>query len=44
MAASVIAGALWSAVGPQATFLTGAASAGLAMFGVLGYRSRAGST
>lgn len=33
--ASVAAGALWEFVGPQATFLAGAAFAGLAMLGVL---------
>lgn len=33
--ASVVAGALWEFVGPQATFLAGAAFAGLAMLGVL---------
>lgn len=33
--ASVLAGALWEFVGPQATFLAGAAFAGLAMVGVL---------
>jgi MFS family permease len=35
--ASVIAGALWSRVGPAATFQTGAALAGVAMVGVLSY-------
>lgn len=36
--ASVIAGALWSALGPSATFLTGAAFALVAAIGLLGYR------
>jgi len=40
LAASVIAGALWSTVGPQATFWSGAGLAGLAAAGVIGYRPR----
>jgi len=36
--ASVIAGVLWSAFGPSATFLAGAAFAGVAAIGLLGYR------
>lgn len=36
--ASLIAGALWSALGPAATFLAGAAFAGLAAAGLLGFR------
>jgi MFS family permease len=36
--ASVIAGGLWSALGPAATFLAGAAFAAVAAFGVLAYR------
>jgi MFS family permease len=35
LAASAIAGALWSAWGPQATFLAGAVFAGIAMAGVI---------
>src|SRR3569623_1462104 len=33
--ASVIAGALWSAIGPAATFLAGAGFAGIAAFGIV---------
>jgi MFS family permease len=36
--ASVIAGAIWSALGPSATFLAGAAFAAVAAVGLLGYR------
>ena len=36
LAASLLAGILWSAVGPAATFLTGAAFAGLSLLGLLG--------
>jgi len=36
--ASVIAGVLWSALGAPATFLAGAAFAGVAAIGLLGYR------
>ena len=36
--ASVIAGVLWSALGASATFLAGAAFAGVAAIGLLGYR------
>jgi MFS family permease len=35
--ASVIAGSLWSAVGPQATFLAGAAFAAVAALGIALY-------
>lgn len=38
LAASIIAGALWDAVGPQATFWAGAAFACVSMVGVLGRR------
>ena len=38
--ASVIAGALWSVVGPSATFLAGAAFAGVAAVGLLAVPSR----
>jgi len=38
--ASVIAGALWSAVGAPATFLAGAAFAAVALFGLLAYRKQ----
>jgi len=38
--ASVIAGSLWSAVGASATFLAGAAFAGLAALGLILYRGR----
>jgi hypothetical protein len=38
--ASVIAGALWDAAGPQATFLAGAAFAVVAMLGLLPLRVR----
>lgn len=41
LAASVIAGALWSAVGPQATFWAGAGFASVSMVGVLGRRPAA---
>jgi MFS family permease len=41
--ASVIAGALWSAYGPTATFLSGAAFAAVALMGLLFYREKAGS-
>jgi MFS family permease len=37
--ASVIAGALWSALGPTATFLGGAAFAAVAALGLLAYRT-----
>ena len=40
LAASVIAGALWSAFGAQATFAAGAAFAALAAAGIAAYRSR----
>ena len=35
--ASVVAGALWSAFGAPATFLTGAAFASIAMVGLIGF-------
>jgi len=38
--ASVVAGALWSAFGAPVTFLTGAAFAALAIFGLLPYRKK----
>jgi MFS family permease len=38
--ASVIAGALWSALGAQATFAAGAAFAALAAAGLVAYRAR----
>jgi MFS family permease len=40
LAASLIAGALWDAVGPFATFLAGAGFTGLALLGLLGIRDR----
>lgn len=40
LAASVIAGALWSALGPATTFLTGAAFAALAALGIVAYNAR----
>jgi MFS family permease len=40
LAASVLAGALWDAVGPLATFLAGAGFTGLAVLGLLGIRHR----
>lgn len=40
--ASVIAGALWSAFGPAATFLAGAAFAAMAAAGLLAYTRRSG--
>jgi MFS family permease len=42
LAASVIAGALWDQVGPQGTFLAGAALTLLTLAGLLGSRSLAG--
>jgi MFS family permease len=39
--ASVIAGSLWTAIGPSATFAAGAAFASLAAFGLLAYRTEA---
>jgi MFS family permease len=42
--ASVIAGALWSVFGAPATFLTGAAFAGLAALGLLVCRTRPRAT
>jgi MFS family permease len=38
--ASVVAGALWSAFGAPATFLTGAAFATLSLFGLLAFRRK----
>jgi hypothetical protein len=40
LAASVIAGALWDAVGPQGTFIVGAGFAVLAVMGLLPVRDR----
>jgi MFS family permease len=40
LAASILAGALWDAIGPQATFLAGAAFAAAALAGVLFLRKR----
>jgi len=40
LAASVIAGGLWDAVGPQGTFLAGAAFSALTLIGLLGLRTR----
>jgi len=40
LAASVIAGALWDAVGPQATFLAGAGFAAVAFIGLVLSRDR----
>ena len=39
LAASLIAGALWDAIGPQGTFLAGAAFTAVAMAGLLGSRN-----
>jgi MFS family permease len=39
LAASVIAGSLWSAIGPEATFLAGAAFAAVAALGIALHRS-----
>jgi MFS family permease len=38
LAASMLAGALWQSIGPQATFLAGAIFATLAALGVFAYR------
>jgi MFS family permease len=38
--ASVVAGSLWELVGPSATFIAGAAFAGIAAMGILAYRER----
>lgn len=40
LAASVIAGALWDMIGPQATFLAGAAFAALTVVGLVAIRNR----
>ena len=40
LAASVIAGVLWDAIGPSGTFLAGAAFSTLALVGILGIRPR----
>ncbi len=40
LAASIIAGALWDAAGPQGTFLAGAAITALALVGLLAVRGR----
>jgi MFS family permease len=42
--ASVIAGALWSVFGPEATFTAGAAFAALTAFGLLAYKARPKTT
>jgi MFS family permease len=42
LAASAAAGALWDAYGPTATFLAGAALAGLALIGLMIVRRRIG--
>jgi MFS family permease len=42
LAASIIAGALWDVIGPQATFLAGAAFTALALFGLLAIWRRIG--
>jgi len=42
--ASVIAGALWSAFGASTTFLSGAAFAAMAAFGLLAYRAKPQAT
>lgn len=43
LAASVIAGALWDSVGPQGTFLAGAAFSGLTIIGLYPLRRRLGA-
>lgn len=43
LAASVIAGALWDGVGPQGTFLAGAAFSGLTIIGLYPLRRRLGA-
>ncbi len=43
LVASVLAGILWEAIGPDATFLAGAGFAGLALIGFLAARRRAGA-
>jgi hypothetical protein len=40
LAASIIAGMLWDAVGPQATFLAGAGFATVALLGLMLFRER----
>jgi MFS family permease len=40
LAASVIAGALWDAIGPQGTFVAGAAFTAIALLGLLAIRDR----
>ena len=42
--ASIIAGALWDAFGPEGTFLAGAAFAVLTLIGLLAVRARLHST
>lgn len=42
LAASILAGGLWTAVGPATTFYTGAAFSTVAMIGLLARRARAG--
>ena len=39
LAASVLAGSLWTAFGPAATFVAGGAFAGIALLGMLSLRS-----
>lgn len=43
LAASVLAGALWDALGPEATFLAGAAFASVTIVGLLAARGRIGA-
>jgi MFS family permease len=43
LAASFVAGALWTVIGPTATFAAGAVFAALAVFGIAMRRSEAGS-
>jgi len=43
LAASVVAGALWSLAGPGATFVAGAAFAALAALGILARRAKPGA-
>jgi hypothetical protein len=40
LAASLVAGGLWDATGPQGTFLAGAALSGLALVGLVTVRGR----
>ena len=43
LAASILAGVLWDAIGPDATFLAGGGFAVLALIGFLAVRRRAGA-